>query len=155
MSSRTEIKNYLKQAYLLDQQIDSKIEQVASLHTLAAKATSTLSDMPPSGSRNVHRMEDIILKVIKMENEINADIDDLVDLKEDIRQLIGKVENTEYRYILEQRYMNFRQWEKIAADMGYSLQYLFRLHNRALDVAAEIYSAGKRGELRRVKVTKR
>ena len=143
MADRAAVREYLKQAYRLDQQIDSKIEQVASLHTLATKATSTLSDMPSGGSRSVHRMEDIILKIIAMENDINADIDALVDLKEDIRQLLKKVENAEYRCILEQRYVNYRPWEQIAVDMGYSLQHLFRLHNLALDAAAEIYEDAK------------
>ena len=53
-------KDYLSQAYRIDQRINSKIEQVSSLHDLATKATSTLSDIPPSGTRNFHRMEDII-----------------------------------------------------------------------------------------------
>ena len=81
-------KEYLSQAYRLDQRIDAKIEQVMSLRNLAAKATSTLSDAMPSGTRNVHRMEDIIIKIIDFENEINADIDRLVDLKREIMRVI-------------------------------------------------------------------
>ena len=37
-------KEYLKQARYLDERINMKIEQVASLHSLATKATSTLSE---------------------------------------------------------------------------------------------------------------
>ena len=47
------VKEYLSQAYRIDQRINSKLEQVASLRALATKATYTLSDTPPSGSRNV------------------------------------------------------------------------------------------------------
>lgn len=39
-------KEYLSQAYRLDQRINSKIEQVASLNDLATKCTSTLTGMP-------------------------------------------------------------------------------------------------------------
>jgi hypothetical protein len=39
-------KEYLEQAYRLDQRINSKLEQVASLNELASKATSTLTGMP-------------------------------------------------------------------------------------------------------------
>ena len=83
-------KEYLGQAYRLDQRINSKLEQVMSLRDLATKATSTLSDVAPSGTRNVHRMEDIIVKLVDLENEINSDIDNLVDLKRetDMRRLI-------------------------------------------------------------------
>ena len=81
-------KEYLSQAYRLDQRIDAKIEQVMSSRNLAAKATSTLSDIAPSGTRNVHRMEDIIMKIIDLENEVNADIDSLVALKHEITRII-------------------------------------------------------------------
>ena len=53
-------KEYLTQAYRIDQRINSKLEQVSSLRDLSTKATSTFSDVPPSGTRNVHRMEDVI-----------------------------------------------------------------------------------------------
>ena len=127
-------KDYLSKAYRIDTRINSKIEQVNSLHSLATKATSTLSDIPPSGTRNVHRMEDIIAKIIKLEEEINADIDELVDLKRNITQLIKKIENTEYQTLLELRYLTFKKWEVIAVKMGcYSVQHIFRLHNKSLE----------------------
>ena len=90
-------KEYLSQAYRLDQRIDAKIEQVMSLRNLAAKATSTLSDVAPSGTRNVHRMEDIVIKIIDLEEEINADIDRLVDLKREIMKVIKALPNPEYQ----------------------------------------------------------
>jgi len=43
-------KNYLSQAYRIDQRINSKLEQVQSLRELATKATATLNDSPVSGS---------------------------------------------------------------------------------------------------------
>ena len=127
-------KDYLSKAYRIDTRINSKIEQVNSLHSLATKATSTLSDIPPSGTRNVHRMEDIIAKIIKLEEEINADIDELVDLKRNITQLIKKIENTEYQTLLELRYLTFKKWEEISIEMDcYSVQHIFRLHNKSLE----------------------
>ena len=44
-------KEYLSQALNIDRSINSKLEQVASLHELATKATTLMSDMP--GSANV------------------------------------------------------------------------------------------------------
>ena len=126
-------KEYLGQAYRLDQRINSKLEQVMSLRTLATKATSTLSDTPPSGTRNVHRMEDIIVKIIEMENEINHDIDNLVDLKREMVSVIKAVTDPEYQTILELRYLCFKSWEQIAVDMNYSIQHIYRLRDRALN----------------------
>ena len=90
-------KEYLGQAYRLDQRINSKLEQVLSLRDLTTKATATMSDIPGGGSRNVYRMQDIIGKIIDLENEINADIDQLVDLKCEMVATIKSVENPEYQ----------------------------------------------------------
>ena len=125
-------KEYLSQAYRLDQRIDAKIEQVMSLRNLAAKATSTLSDVAPSGTRNVHRMEDIIIKIIDFENEINADIDRLVDLKREIMRVIKALPNPEYQTLLELRYLCFKPWEQIAVEMGYGIDNVYKLHRMAL-----------------------
>lgn len=103
-----EARFYLEQAYRIDQRINCKIEQVSSLHSLVTKANSTLTDMPGSPNRNIHRMEDIIVKIVDLENEINQDIDMLVDLKSEIMQAIKKVDDLELQTLLEQRYLNFR-----------------------------------------------
>lgn len=128
----SEARNYLEQAYRIDQRINSKIEQVASLHSLATKANSTLTDMPGSPNRNIHRMEDIIVKIVDLENEINHDIDTLVELKTEIMQVIKQVSDLELQTLLEQRYLNFRTWEQIAVDMGYNVRHLYRMHDKAL-----------------------
>lgn len=130
----SDARTYLEQAYRIDQRINSKIEQVASLHNLATKANSTLTDMPGSPNRNIHRMEDIIVKIVDLENEINQDIDMLVDLKTEIMQVIKKVDDLELQTLLEQRYLNFRTWEQIAVDMGYNVRHLYRMHDKALKV---------------------
>ena len=110
-----------------------KIEQVARLRELAAKATSTLSDLPGSATRNTHRMEDIIVKMIALENEINDDIDHLVDLKRNITRLIKSVDNIEYQRILELRYLCLKSWKEIGEDLGYSKTHVFRLHAEILE----------------------
>ena len=125
-------KEYLGQAYRLDQRIKSKLEQVLSLRELTTKATATMSDMPGGGSRNVYKMQDIIGKIVDLENEINADIDKLVDLKREMVAVIKAVENPEYQTLLELRYLCFKTWEQIAVDMKYSTRNIYMLHDAAI-----------------------
>lgn len=125
------VKEYLRQAYSIDQRINAKIEQVTSLRELTTKATATLSDMP-GGTRNNHSKENIIAKMIDLEDEINADIDELIGLKQEILSVIKSVENTEYQTLLELRYLCFKSWEQIAVELGYSLHHLYKIHNAAL-----------------------
>ena len=130
-------KEYLSQARWLDVQIDSKIEEVKSLHSLASKATQTLSDMPGAKSRDSHRMENIIVKILMLENEINSDIDRLVDLKNEIHGVVRGIKNEEYRMIIEKRYLNCQRWDQIAAEMGFSVDNVYKLHGKALKEVEE------------------
>ena len=126
-------KEYLSQAYRLDQRINSKLEQVASLNELATKCTSTLTGMPRNPNRSTSTMADAVGKIIDLQAEINRDIDRLVDLKREMVTVIKAVGNTEHQTLLELRYLCFRTWEQIAVDMGYSIQHIYRLREKAYD----------------------
>lgn len=130
-------KEFLSQAFYIDKRIQSKMEQVSTLNNLATKASVAYSDMPGSATRNIHKMEDALLKIIDLETEINEDICKLVDTKKDIVHKIKDVENTEYQTLLELRYLNFKTWEQIAVEMNYELRWLYRIHNKALDAVFE------------------
>ena len=126
-------KEYLSQAYRLDQRINSKLEQVASLNELATKCTSALTGMPRNPNRSTSTMADAVGKIIDLQAEINRDIDRLVDLKREMVTVIKAVGNTEHQTLLELRYLCFRTWEQIAVDMGYSIQHIYRLREKAYD----------------------
>lgn len=127
-----EVKEYLSQARYLDMRINSKIQQMTSLNDLATKCTTALSGMPGSPSKNTSSMEEIICKIVDLQVEINNDIDMLVDLKGEIMQIIKSVGNPEFQTILEKRYLCFLSWEQISVDMHYSMQYTFKMHDKAL-----------------------
>lgn len=129
---------YLSQAYRLDQRIDSKIAQVASLNDLATKCTAVMTGMPHSPNGGGSTMSDAIVKIVDLQREINADIDHLVDLKKEIVTVIKSVENMEYQTLLEKRYLCFLNWEQIAVDMRYTGKWIKKLHEKALDAVSEI-----------------
>lgn len=125
-------KEFLSQAWRLDQEITTKIETLDSLNALATKATSTITGMPHNPSPSRSPMEDIICKIIDIQKEINEDIDRLVDLKRLINDTIREVEDKELRLILEKRYINNQTWPEISVDLGYKMRYMFKLHDIAL-----------------------
>lgn len=126
-------KEYLGQAYRLDQRINSKLEQVESLNGLATKVSSTLTGMPKNPNRATSIMADAVAKIIDLQAEINNDIDCLVDLKREMVTVIKAVVNKEYQTLLELRYLCFRTWEQIAVDMGYNVRHVYRLHDEAVE----------------------
>ena len=125
-------KEYLMQAKFLDMRINSKIQQVEALNDLATSASSVLTGMPRNPNKATSKMADAVAKIVDLQAEINHDIDELVDLKKTISYTIKAVPSPELQTLLEKRYLCFQSWEIIAVDMNYSMQHLFRLHDKAL-----------------------
>ena len=125
-------KEYLGQAYRIDQRINSKLEQVQSLRGLAAKATLTLGDGTHNATRNVHSMQETIAKIVDLENEINRDIDSLVDVKREIVSVIKRVQNPEYQTLLELRYLCYKTWPEISVKLSLDSRWVHRLHTKSL-----------------------
>ena len=125
-------RDYLSQAYRLDQRINSKLEQVESLNELATKVSSTLTGMPKNPNSATSTMADTVTKIIALQAEINNDIERLVDLKREMVAVIKAVANTERQTLLELRYLCFKTWEQIAVEMNYTVRNVHLLHKEAL-----------------------
>lgn len=127
-------KEYLGQAYRLDQRITSKLQQIDSLRSLTRKVTASYDGEVVSRTRNVHSLEDAIIRLMEAEEEINRQVDELIHLKIDIGETINKVRNESYRLILEKRYLCFLPWDQIASEMHYSRRWMLNKHERSLEV---------------------
>ena len=128
-------KEFLGQAYRLDQRINSKLQQIDSLRGLTQKVTQSYDNEVVSRTRNVSSLEDAIIRLMEAEEQLNMQIDQLVDTKIEIGKLIDMVHNESYRLLLEKRYLCFLSWDQIAAEMHYSRRWVLNKHERALEVA--------------------
>ncbi len=131
-------KEYLEQAYRLDQRINSKLEQKEALRCLATKSTATIQKNPVSSSSNDSFMEDAIIKIVDMEKEIDREIDRLVDLKREITGVIDRVDNLNLQVLLELRYLCYKRWPEIAEQMYYTESNVYKMHEKALQKVEEI-----------------
>lgn len=125
-------KEYLRQAYLLDQRIEAKLAQLQSLRELALKCTSVITGMPHGPNRGESKLENTLIKIVDMQTEINDDIDRLVDLKQEISTAIEALPDPQEQSVLLKRYLRYMSWAQIAEDLDYSIQHIYRLHWRAL-----------------------
>jgi len=112
--------------------IAAKVEQVAELRSLAEKASAAMSQTPPSGTPNVNRMEDIIVKMVDLQAEVQTDVDRLLVLKRNITDAINHVQDTNHKMVLELRYLNYKPWKAVAAIMRYNISHVYALHVAAL-----------------------
>ena len=130
------IRDYLFQAYRLDQRIDSNIREVSTLRKMMGSISSpVLGDRVqttrPAEAPFVRSLE----KIMALEEKINSEIDLLISLKEQIRGVIAAVPDTDERMVLSYRYVHNLTWEEISDELNESVSTVKRRHRSALDHA--------------------
>ena len=129
---------FLGQAFRLELQVQTKLQQIANLRALASHVTAFTGNEPVSYTRDVTGMQNTIAKILEEEENLNARIDRLVDAKREIREVIDCVEDVTLRLILEKRHLLFQPWEEIAIDMGITSRWAKDRHREALKVVDRI-----------------
>ena len=131
-------------ARLLDMEIDTLIEESQSIRDMATRVTSTINDMPGAPLKNNDKFQDTMVSLIDYERKINSRIDELVNLKQEINDIIGKLPRLEHRIVLTKRYLQRKRWEQIAVEMEYEGRQVRRFKTEALFQADQILSGNVR-----------
>ena len=129
-----EAKQYLKQAYRLNELINSDLEELAELNALKYSISSpNYSGMPTSDTKDVEpTFAKAIRKIIDLEDHINKEIARYVNLKKEIRSVINEVTDGDEKLLLKYRYINFCTWDDICEKMNVSIRTAHRIHAEAL-----------------------
>lgn len=126
-------KEYLMQAYRLNELIDSDVEELEHLRDLAGRISSPNFDERVQSSKNydppfVKYLSDIM----EMEQKIQQELCQLVVLKKQISESLEKVEDREERLLLTYRYFNNFSWQEISDRLCVSNRTVHRIHASAL-----------------------
>ena len=134
-------KQYLLQLQILDMKINQKIEESAQLRSIVqGRGMSCDSERVQTSPANIQ--ENMIVKYLDIEREIDKMIDDYVDQKDKIINQIHELSDVRYIRILFDRYVpdekgHTKSFEQISVDMNYSYTYVCDLHGQALIAFAE------------------
>lgn len=128
-------KEYLRQAYRLDHRINSDLEEVSRLRSMAMSITPPAGEeRGGSGSLNTEpSFVRVIHKILELEEKVNAEIDLLVSLKEQIHEVINALGNVDEQAVLRGRYIQNKTWEMIGKELHAGKSTIRRWHSNALD----------------------
>ena len=126
------VKEFLKKGRNLNDEINADVQALVKLRALiygtAARYDNVRVQTSPGNTQ-----ENNIIKLIELENKINAKIDRLIDYQSKMHDLINFIDNTRYRTLLTERYINCKTWEEIAAEFKFKdVRHIYRLHGEAL-----------------------
>lgn len=137
-------KRYLQQIRRLDTKINRDIEELHRLKAMVTKITPTLKpDVVSGGGGTQDKLAEAMAKIIDLEAEINREIDRLVDARTAVTATIDKVEDARLHTVLNMRYVQFKTFEQIAADMNYTYRWVCIMHGRALQEVEKIMNGEK------------
>jgi len=145
---------YLSQIKLLDGRINRKIEEKEYLASIASGTGSKpLTPDKVQTSINLHKTEDMVVRYIDLEKEIDRMIDQFVLLRDKIINEIHQIGDPRYEELLYLKYVgrqekeggriHYCRLEDIACIMKksngdwYSYEHICRLHGEALKKFAE------------------
>ena len=128
-------REYLSQAYLLEQRIASDIRKAESVRALASSLSLPAADTvrvsaSPSGEASFIR---ILEKAEAIEERIAAEVNLLLNLQEQMERVIRTVPGEDLRLILSYRYMEHRTWPEIAESLHISRNTARARHETALN----------------------
>lgn len=127
-------KEYLQQLQRLDTMINQKIKELGDLRLMSQSVggidySKELVQSSPSGDAPFVKP---VLRMIELEQEINAEIDRFVDEKHEIINQIQALQNPKHIDILYKHYVEFKRLEIVAVEMNFTYQYIVELHGTAL-----------------------
>jgi DNA-directed RNA polymerase specialized sigma subunit len=126
-------KSYLNQAYRLEQRIRLDKEEIEQLQALSVNVSSPSFEEHYNPNRNTEAsFMKTLEKVWKYQDKVNDELDLLLKLKAEIRDVISEVQNVDERLVLTYRYIKNYTWTKIGEELHVDERTVRRWHNRAL-----------------------
>ena len=126
-------KEYLKQAYLLDKQIQVEVKELEQLREMRGTIQGCSYGEKIGTNPNINLEAPFIKKIWEYEKKIDGKINRLVDLRSEINTAIEKMENSEERFLLKYRYLKNESWEDISYELNVSYRTVHRIHASALN----------------------
>lgn len=131
-------KEYLSQVYKMDKRIRILQGKVEKLRASLEYHSPSLESGGGGGSPD--KMPDTLSKIMEYEQHAAQLQAAYVDKYIEIDRAIHSVKNANQREVLERRYLLYQKWERIADEMHYSLDNVYKLHGKALQKITVNYS---------------
>ena len=127
------MKEYLKKVECLRRRIQRKKHEIYLLHQQAEGMNgSGISNMPRTVSPDHSKMEGTVFKIMALEQDIKDTQQEYDALIADTERRIKAIDDADERDLLTKRYLEFKSWDTIAAEMFISKRKAYYLHNKAL-----------------------
>lgn len=135
-------KEYLKQLWYVDDEINEKLREIEYLRTKAENCSAAESDGMPKGAGTYDKISEIVIRIVDLQTYVNIRMEDLFAMREKITKQIDGLKNQQSRIILSARYLRKKEergWGQLMKDLNYESSSIHRLHRSALREFEQTY----------------
>lgn len=126
-------KEWFSRGRRLDAHINSLLSTRDKLWEGLTSTTARYTGDVVDGTKDPHKFD----ALAAMEDMIDREVDRLYAVKQEILEVVLRVNDTRYQDLLMKRYVDIKTWEQIAVEMNYTYRRITQLHGEALKAAEE------------------
>lgn len=120
-------KEWLLRGWKIDGEIKALEESKMELKDRLTSITRNTDGVNVSSSKDPHKFDSYVVLCDQIDQKLQA----LLNVKTEIFDAIYKLEDTQQRQVLLERYVNFHTLEETAVNMNYSYQQICRIQGDA------------------------
>lgn len=126
-------KQYLNQAYRLEQRIRLHKERLEELRYLLGSVGSPVFGEHYNPNRNTEApFMNSLYKIMELEEKVSAELELFLQLQVEIQGVIDELSDMDERLVLTYRYLKNMSWSQIGDQLYVDERTVRRWHNRAL-----------------------
>lgn len=129
--------SYLSDIKRYNKLIENKLIELTQLRNMATSITASITNERVQTSSNGDKIGNAVSKIADCERELDKIIDEFIDEKNKRIKLIECVKDPVLYDVLHKHYVQFKSFSDIAASMHYSKEWIYELHNNALNIVQE------------------
>ncbi len=136
-------KDCLQQIQVMDIRIKQKMDQLEDMRRMRTYLRGAcIGGGSKSGnmSDGFSKMSD---KMTDLERTLNQEIEAYLLMKNEEINRIQSLSKPEYMDVLYKRYVEYKTFERIAYEMNYALNYVFKLHGNGVKEYESLFTKGQ------------
>ena len=137
MKITAKAQHYLRSAWYYDKKSNFLNDKISVLRSKAEKITTSFQDVPTFGGFADHRQQ-VIAEMVDLEREYQKARTQCRNKRKEVEFVISLLDNFQEKLVLEERYLNYYDWQEIALKLNYSERMIYKLHGSALIHLLEI-----------------
>ena len=125
------MKSKLKSVWALETEIAILKDTIKELESKAQRITPHYGPQTGGGG-NGQRLEADVIRYVERQKYLQELVDKQTAAIMDVYKLICLLPPSPMRVVLVKRYINFKSFDDVAKDIGYTVRQVHRLHGQAL-----------------------